>query len=411
MISPKVEIGFDLGANTPTGFKLDDAVRGVLDNTTYILSGELFYDISARVQSVSVKRGKSEALDRIDAGISTVVLDNNDRLFDPLYEAGLYYGQLVPRRQVRVSANNEPVFYGYVEDFDLEYLPGNRAAVRIDIADAFGALANAGLDELDPPSELSGARVTRVLDLPEVNWPIELREIDTGRTVLLDSSVSGISALEYLQRVSTSEFGNLFISKEGYLIFKERNASTTTPDLIFSDDTSPSASTKVLFSNVRAIYGSENLYTRIYLANTDLIPEEVILENEASTGLYGVRTYSNTNLLVQEPADLEDLAQALLITYDSPLYRFEAVTVVLDKLTDPQTEAVLNLEIGDIVQVHFTPSGIPPAIELPCRIIGINHNWEPTIKRTTFSLETLNFGVFVLDSPLLGELDNDRLSY
>jgi hypothetical protein len=108
---------------------------------------------------------------------------------------------------------------------------------------------------------------------------------------------------------------------------------------------------------------------------------------------------------------LEDLAQALLVTYDSPLYRFEAVTVVLDKLTDPQTEAILNLEIGDIVQVHFTPSGIPPAIELPCRIIGINHNWEPTIKRTTFSLETLNFGVFVLDSPLLGELDNDRLSY
>jgi hypothetical protein len=143
MISPKVEIGFDLGADTPTGFKLDDATRGVLDNTTYILAGELFYDISSRVQTVSVRRGKSEALDRIDAGISTVVLDNNDRLFDPLYEAGLYYGQLVPRRQIRISANGSPVFYGYVEDFDLEYLPGNRATVQVDIADAFGALANA----------------------------------------------------------------------------------------------------------------------------------------------------------------------------------------------------------------------------------------------------------------------------
>jgi len=411
MISPKVEIGFDLGANTPTGFKLDDPVRGVLDNTTYILAGELFYDISSRVQSVSVRRGKSEALDRIDAGISTVVLDNNDRLFDPLYEAGLYYGQLVPRRQVRISANNEPVFYGYVEDFDLEYLPGNRATAQIDIADAFGALANAPIDELDPPSELSGARVNRVLDLPEVNWPVELRDVEDGRSILLDSTVSGISALEYLQRVSTSEFGNLFISKDGDLIFKERNSATTTPDLIFSDDTSPSASTKVLFSNVRAIYGSENLYTRISLANTDTIPEEVTIENEAATGLYGVRTYSNNNLLTQDPTDLEDLAQALLVTYDSPLYRFQAVTVVLDKQDETQTQAILALEIGDIVQVHFTPSGVPPAIELPCRIIGISHNWEPTVKRTTFALETLNFGVFVLNSPLLGELDNDRLSY
>ena len=411
MITPKVEIGFDLGANTPTGFKLDDATRGVLDNPTFILAGELFYDISTRVQSVSTRRGKSEALDRIDSGISSIVLDNKDRLFDPLYEAGLYYGQLVPRRQVRVSANDEAVFYGYIEDFDLEYLPGNRATVRIDVADAFGALANAPIDELDPPSELSGARVNRVLDLPEVNWPAELRDVEAGQTLLLDSSVEGISALEYLQRVATSEFGNLFISKFGDLVFKERNSATTTPDLIFSDDTTPSESTKVLFSNVRAIYGSENLYTRIYLANTDVIPEEVILENEAATGLYGVRTYSNTNLLVQDPDDLLDLATALLVTYDRPLYRFEAVQVVLDKQNETQTTALLQLEIGDIVQVRFQPSGIPPAIELPCRIIGISHNWEPTVKKTTYALETLNFGVFVLDSPLLGELDNDRLSY
>ena len=411
MITPKVEIGFDLGANTPTGFKLDDPVRGVLDNTSFILAGQLFYDISERVQTVSVRRGKSQALDRTDAGIAAVVLDNNDRLFDPLYEAGLYYGQLVPRREVRISANDQPVFYGYVEDFDLEYLPGNRATVQIDVADAFGALANAIIEELDPPSELSGARVNRVLNLPEVNWPVELREVEEGKSLLLDSSVAGASSLEYLQLVSTSEFGNLFISKDGYLVFKERNSATTTPDLIFSDDTTPSASMKILFSNVRAIYGSENLYTRINLANNDVVPDEVVIENESATGLYGVRTYSNTGLLVQNVSDLEDLAQALLVTYDRPLYRFEAVTVVLDKLTDPQTAAVLELEIGDIVQVRFQPSNIPPAIELPCRIIGISNNWEPTIKRTTFSLETLNFGVFVLDSPLLGELDNDRLSY
>jgi hypothetical protein len=411
MITPKVEIGFDLGANTPTGFKLDDPVRGVLDNPTFILSGQLFYDISSRIQTVTTRRGKSEALDRIDAGIATIVLDNNDRLFDPLYEAGLYYGQLIPRREIRVSANNEPVFYGYVEDFDLEYLPGNRASVEIHIADAFSALSNSIIAELDPPSELPGERISRVLDLPEVNWPVELRDIEEGQTLLLDSSVEGISALEYLQRVSTSEFGNLFISKEGELVFKERNSATTTPDIIFSDDLAPSASTKILFSAVRVIYGSENLFTRISLANTDVVPEEVVIENESATGLYGVRTYSNTNLLAQNLDDLENLAQSLLVTYDRPLYRFETVTVVLDKQDDTQTAAILNLEIGDIVQVRFEPSGIPPAIELPCRIIGISNNWEPTIKRITFALETLNFGVFVLDSPLLGELDNDRLSY
>jgi hypothetical protein len=411
MVNIQVEIGFDLGENTPVGFKLDDPVKGVLDNVEFILAGTLFYDISNRVQSVSTRRGKSEALDRIDAGLSSITLNNTDRLFDPLYEEGLYYGQLVPRREVRIRANDEPVFFGYVEDFDLDYAPGNRATVRVDVADAFGALANARIDELDPPSELSGARIERVLDLPEVGWPVPLREIDPGNTVMLDTSVEGESVLEYLQTVASSEFGNIFISKDGDLVFKERNAATTAPDLIFSDDPTPSASTKIPFSAVRAIYGSENLYTRIILANTDIIPEEVTIENEASSGLYGVRTYSASNLLVQDPDELADLANLLLVTYQNPLYRFESVTVILDKLDETQTQSVLDLEIGDIVQVRFQPSGIPPAIELPCRIIGISHGWEPTLKRVSFTLETLNFGIFVLDSPLLGQLDDDRLSY
>jgi hypothetical protein len=411
MIDIQVEIGFDLGDNTPVGFKLDDPVKGVLNNTEFILAGTLFYDISDRVQNVTTRRGKSEALDRIDAGLSSVTLNNTDRLFDPLYEEGLFYTQLVPRREVRIKANDEPVFFGYVEDFDLDYAPGNRATVRIDLADAFGALANARIDELDPPSELAGARINRVLDLPEVNWPAPLREIDTGNTLMLDTTADGAPVLEYLQTVTDSEFGTLFISKDGDIVFKERNAATTAPDLIFSDDPTPSDSIKIPFSAVRAIYGSENLFTRINLANTDIIPEEVLIENEASSGLYGVRTYSASNLLVQEPDELEDLANLLLVTYQEPLYRFESVTVVLDKLDETQTQSVLDLEIGDIVQVRFQPSGIPPAIELPARIIGISHNWEPTLRRVSFTLETLNLGIFVLDSPLLGQLDDDRLSY
>ena len=411
MIDIKVEIGLDLEDDTPVAFTLDDAVKGVLNNIEYVLSGTLFYDISDRVQNVSTRRGKSEALDRIDAGLSSITLNNTDRLFDPLYEPGTYYGQLVPRREVRITADDKPVFFGYVEDFDLEYAPGNIATVRLDLADAFGVLANAQIDELDPPSELAGARINRVLDLPEVNWPVSLREIDAGNTVMLDTSVEGSSVLSYLQSVSDSEFGNLFIGKNGELVFKERNAATSAPDLIFSDDPAPSASIKIPFSAVRAIFGTENLYTRIILSNSDVIPEEVIVENEVSSSLYGVRTYAPSPLLVQDPDELQDLANLLLLTYENPLYRFESVSVIIDKLDETQSDAILDLEIGDIVQVRFQPSNIPPAIELPARIIGISHNWEPTLRRVSFTLETLNLGVFVLDSALLGQLDDDRLGY
>ena len=80
----KVEIGLDLGDNAPAAFRLNDATKGVLDNTAFTLGGELFYDLSDRLSDVTIKRGKNEALDRIDAGFSTINLNNNDRLFDPL---------------------------------------------------------------------------------------------------------------------------------------------------------------------------------------------------------------------------------------------------------------------------------------------------------------------------------------
>jgi hypothetical protein len=116
-------------------------------------------------------------------------------------------------------------------------------------------------------------------------------------------------------------------------------------------------------------------------------------------------------VLVQNPDDLQFLANFLLARFKEPQYRFETVTVVLDTLTESNQNQVLDLEIGDIVQVRFQPSDIPPAIEQSCRIIGINQDWNAASKNITFSLERLDFGIFVLDNPALGVLDEDRLGY
>jgi len=42
---------------------------------------------------------------------------------------------------------------------------------------------------------------------------------------------------------------------------------------------------------------------------------------------------------------------------------------------------------------------------------GINHDWNPASKNISFSLERLDFAIFILNDPVLGELDNDRLAY
>jgi hypothetical protein len=409
----KVELGTDLGDRDPNSFKLDDAIKGVLDSTSYTLGGIRFFDITDRLLSATTSRGKNQALDRIDAGNLNIVLDNNDRLFDPLYAAGFYYGQLIPGKELRISCNGYPVIYGTIDDLDIAYAPGNRSNVSMTASDGLSTLTINDLPEVFPDVELSGARVTRILDLPEVNWPIEKRNIDLGNSLLSDTEIAqGTRAVEYLQLIGTSESGEVFVSKENNFVFKQRNSTPSLPNVIFTDEDSISGFTVIPFSDLGVVYGTEELFNRVVLTNDiPSFPEEATAEDLESQILYGPRSFTANGLLNNSATDLQSLADFLLLRFKEPQYRFSSVSVVMDTLSKTQQDEVLDLEIGDIVQVRFTPSGIPPAIEQYVRVIGISHDWANDEKRINLALERLDFSLFVLDNPVVGILDEDRLSY
>jgi hypothetical protein len=408
----KVELGINLGNRDPNAFVLDDATKGQLDNTSFTLSGDTFFDITDRLMSASTTRGKSQALDRIDAGTIDIVLDNSDREFDPLNPNSFYFGQLIPGREVRVSCNGYPVIYGYVDDLDIAYQPNNRSVVSIQSSDALSNLTINNLPAVSPAAELSGARVTRILNLPEVAWPLDKRSIDTGNSELSNVAISeGTQTVAYLQLVGTSEAGEVFVSKDGKFVFKARNSAPGLIDIIFTDEASVPGFTVIPFADLSVVYGSEQLYNRIVLANNKAVPDEVTAEDETSQLLYGPRSYSVTGLLNNSATDLQFLADFLLARFKEPQYRFQSLSVILDVISEAQQNEVLDLEIGDVVQVKFTPSGIPPAIEQYCRVIGISHDWSNNEKRVNLSLERLDFSLFILDDATFGILDDDRLSF
>jgi hypothetical protein len=408
----KVELGADLGRRDAETFTLDDEIKGLLDNTEFTLGGTRFFDITNRLISVSTQRGKSLALDRIDAGNSSINLDNSDRLFDPLFESGFYFGQLEPGKEVRISCNGVPVIHTYIDDLDIAYEPGNRSVVTIRGVDGLSDLTINNLPEVSPDIELSGARVTRILDLPEVAWPVDKRIIDVGNSLMSDTEIAeGEQAVSYLQLIATSEFGEVFVSKDNKFVFKERNSIPRLPDLIFTDEASIPGYTVIPFADLGVIFGSEELYNRIVVSNDQLFPDEAIAEDLESQETFGPRSYAVEGLLNNDPNELQFLADFLLARYKEPQYRFNGLSVIMDTLSESQQDDVLDLEIGDIVQVRFTPSGIPPAIEQYVRIIGISHDWSVNEKRISLNLERLDFSLFVLDNTVLGVLDEDRLSY
>lgn len=409
----KIELSADLGNLDPVGFRLDDPIKGQLDNSVYLLGGSRLFDITDRLLSASTSRGKNQALDRIDAGNFNIIVDNSDRLFDPLYESGFYFGQLIPGREMRVSCNGFPVIYGTIDDLDIAYEPGNRSSVSFQATDGLSFLTENELPEVFPDVELSGARVTRILDLPEVAWPADERIIDVGNSLMSDTEITqGTQAVSYLQLVATSEAGEVFVSKDNKFVFRERNSTPRLPDIIFTDEASIPGFTVIPFAQLGVVYGSEELYNRIILTNdAPLFPDEAIAEDLDSQILYGPHSYTVNGLLNSEVSELQFLADLLLVRFKDPQYRFSNLSVILDVLSEAQQDEVLDLEIGDIVQVRFTPSGIPPAIEQYVRVIGISHDWQNNEKRINLALERLDYSLFVLDSPVLGILNEDRLSF
>jgi hypothetical protein len=67
-----------------TRFVLDDALKGVLDNTEYVLDGTTeFADVMDSVTNVMVRRGRRDVGDQFSAGTMTFTIQDVDGIFNP----------------------------------------------------------------------------------------------------------------------------------------------------------------------------------------------------------------------------------------------------------------------------------------------------------------------------------------
>lgn len=401
-----VEIGFDLSSLGGPFFTLDDSVQGVLDNTSFTLGGTLFYDVSQFLLGVQISRGKSRELDRYNAGQSSVLLDNRARTFDPLYTSSPYFGQIVPHREIRIKSNGSAVFYGVVDDWNLDYSPTGDNTASAFSSDGFTLLATQFLSAHTATSQLTGARVNAVLDRSEVSWPASTRNVETGKATLQADIVDeGTNVLEYLQIVEKSEPGSIFIGKDGYFNFQQRTQDiSSTAVKTFADD-----GTGIDFNNLQVVYGSEQLYNKITVTRVNGTAQTT--NDTDSQNQYGISTLDQDGLLLNTDTASAELAAFLLTRYSEPEYRFEALEIELANLPTLQQNDVLSLELTDVVRVKFTPNGIGSAIDQYALITGITHRTNSVSHTVTIGLSTLDYANFILDDSVFGVLDTSRLGF
>lgn len=106
-------------------------------------------DVTSRLRSCQVNRGRKGALDSFREGTATFILNNRDRALEPEYAAGAYYPNVVPNRRVRLKGAGTVVFDGYIDSIRPVYVIGAAAGdayVEVACTDLTKFLARAKLE-------------------------------------------------------------------------------------------------------------------------------------------------------------------------------------------------------------------------------------------------------------------------
>ena len=414
----QVLVGFQTTANFGQPFQLDDAVFGLLDTGT--LGGIQFADLTTMVQSVNITRGRSRQLQEFNTGTATVSFWNKSRALDPLNTASPFWNTnanmtgIVPRLPIQILANGIPIYTGVIQDWNVDYDLGNNDIVYASCADDFTVLASNTLLDHTVTAQLSGARINTVLDYTEVLYQGP-RNIGAGSSQLgatasnVDFSISqGTSLLNYLQTVTTSEQGYLYVSANGTLTFKGRTqVLNPITAAVFTGDTSAGVPYQTLMNE----FGDELLYNVIITESPAGGP--FTATDSTSVAQYQAQTYSQTSLLNSTTGEVESLGQYLLGKYKQPQLRFTGLSTQLLALDDPKQNTCLNLDLTDVCNVvkHFAV-GSPASVDQSVIVTGISHNITPGSHIISYTFESTDGNAYLrLDDPVFGTLDNNLLAF
>lgn len=400
-----VQIAFDLAANgIGSYFTLDSSTQGLLNNANYTLAGDVLVDVTPYVRNLNIKRGRSRQLEKFTSGAANLVLDNRDRIFDPLMESSPFYGSIVPRKEIQISRRGQLLYVGNIEDWNFGYTLDGDATAEPSCVDGFAYFAPQEIGPQTNTSQTSGARVAAILT--QLSWPTARQNVATGKvTVDADAVAAGTNALSYLQKVEISEVGAFFMDRQGMARFRDRTElQAFTSGTTFGEGGIP-------FQNIEVSYGTEELWNKVSVTYTSggAAAGTVTAENLASQTSYGEFAKQYDTILAAG-SDATAMATWQAQRYSQPTYRINGLQVNMDRVSTEQAQQVLSLELGDVVLVSWLPNNLPPAVSQYVTVDGIEHQATQTTHFVSLRLSE-TYASFILDNTTFGQLNDDILGF
>jgi len=406
-------------------FTLDSATMGILDGTQFVLNGTTnFASVLNGCDNVTIKRGRQDIGDQFSAGTMAFTMLDTTGVFNPFNEDSPYWDAtteqpgLAPMRKVRFArydTNNvkQYLFKGFVVNYDYNFALGGIDTVTVYCSDDFYLLSQTYMAEFNVSEQLSSARITAVLNLPEVDFPIAQRAISTGTQTLGGSAAftvdNGTSVQAYLAQINQAEQGRLFMSRDGNLTFQPRIGNTLSGSVAdFHDD-----GTNIPYSGVGISFQADQVCNRASVTIRGSNNPQVA-DDAASQTLYFIQTQSITESLLHDNTAALSLANYLL--EPEPIARYTSVETAFMSLTGLQRDQVAIIDIGQTITIEhtFTTGATTSELAQELAIEGVEHTislsqghsialfTSPTVIVYELILDDAVFGIIAPSDNVLG---------
>tara|TARA_R110002020_G_scaffold49251_3_gene140293 strand:+ start:65 stop:802 length:738 start_codon:yes stop_codon:yes gene_type:complete len=231
--------------------------------------------------------------------------------------------------------------------------------------------------------------------------------IDAGySTVAAETLSSDINAVQYLQKVTQSEQGYLYVSRSGVMTFENRFGPLAAGSSVtFSDDGSD-----VPYQQIGRNLVSAELFNRLTANRTGAA---TVTANETdSQDSYGIRLLPVGEVLVLDDATVTDVLDFLMVQTASTEVRINSLIAVLDTQASGTQNTIAQLELADAVTVEFTPPGVSQqstvgTLQQIGHAFTVGETWRVTLGMTP--RDTTSY--LILDDATLGRLDYNSLGF
>ena len=408
-----IKVSFDFSSGPIFGLPLTlgDPENGRLGINVLAETAAFVVDLTDVTSSIKIARGRDLIQDQFNSGTCTIRVLDEIGEWNPQNTSSIFFGKLQPLRKLRISAEYEGtlhyLFSGYTTEYRYSF-PKSEEIGYVDIiaSDAFNLFNKSAITTVTGASagDTSGTRINQILD--EIGFPSSQRNIDIGDSLVQNDPGTLRSVLQALKNVEFTEFGGLYISAGGDVIFRERSDALET---IAQTPTVFDQGSNINYSTLRLSFDDKLVFN---VANFKRLGGSMVtVFDQDSIDTYFPHTITKENLLNQTDSEVGSLARAYIASRAKTDIRIDAIT--LDLLTPDYgdgVEAAITLDFFSPVEItNIQPGG--STITKTLQVFGVQHDISPNAWFTTFTTSEPLIDGFILGSSVAGILGTSVLAY